>query len=190
MEDAFLIQGNFQGNEIITILFTSVGDPDMDLYGVFDGHAGAAAAKFSAKNYPTAFQTHLKEDKDPVIAIRKAFSTVNEDFRKHLENDPAAKNTGSTALVVLLTKEKILLGNLGDTRAVLCRKGKAIRISVDHKPLDEEDRINALGGWVMNDATRRINGLLAVSRSIGDYFMEPFVCTEPCILLITFPHFY
>lgn len=68
----------------------------------------------------------------------------------------------------------------GDTRAVLSRNGQALRLSKDHKPSDDEDRINALGGWVMASAgSKRVNGLVAVSRSIGDYFLEPFIHQEP-----------
>ena len=36
-----------------------------------------------------------------------------------------------------------------------------------------------LGGFITNDSTRRINGLLAVARGIGDFFMEPFVTCNP-----------
>ena len=52
---------------------------------------------------------------------------------------------------------------------------------MDHKPNSEEERINALGGYVTNDNTRRINGLLAVGRAIGDFFMSPFVTADPYI---------
>lgn len=31
------------------------------------------------------------------------------------------------------------LGNLGDTRAVLCENGKAVRISIDHKATNEDE---------------------------------------------------
>jgi len=72
------------------------------------------------------------------------------------------------------------LGNVGDTRIVLNRGGKAIRLSVDHKPgsPDEEDRIRALGGYVIGE-TYRVNGLLAVSRAIGDFYMHPWVTVDP-----------
>jgi len=168
MEDSFLIKGTYQGNK------------EMDLFGVFDGHAGSTAAKFAATHFPNSLKDNL-EEKNPIDSIRDTFFFINNLFRIYLQNGNFGKNAGSTALITLILKNKIYVGNLGDTRAVLCRNGKAIRISVDHKPLDEEDRINALGGWVMNDPTRRINGLLAVSRSIGDFFMEPFVTTDPYI---------
>ena len=48
-----------------------------------------------------------------------------------------------------------------ETRAVLCRNGKARDLTVDHKPNDpkEEDRIRKLGGFVFWDGYKDENGL-------------------------------
>ena len=75
-----------------------------------------------------------------------------------------------------ISSEQIYISNVGDSRAVLCRGGKPLRLSFDHKPSsrEEEDRINAIGGYVMGE-TGRVNGVLAVSRSVGDFFMHPYV---------------
>lgn len=40
---------------------------------------------------------------------------------------------GSTAVVALLTPDHIVLGHCGDSRAVLCRGGRAIPLTRDHK---------------------------------------------------------
>ena len=40
---------------------------------------------------------------------------------------------GSTAVVVVLTPEYIVVANCGDSRAVLCRAGTPIPLSQDHK---------------------------------------------------------
>jgi len=76
---------------------------------------------------------------------------------------------------------KAKAASIGDSRAVLVRNGSAIRFTEDHKPCndDEEERIRALGGWVTRDEVSRVNGSLAVSRSIGDFYMHPLVSTEP-----------
>lgn len=41
--------------------------------------------------------------------------------------------TGSTAVVVVLTDEHIVVANCGDSRAVLGRRGRAFPLSNDHK---------------------------------------------------------
>lgn len=49
---------------------------------------------------------------------------------------PECDAVGSTAVVAILTPEKIVVANCGDSRAVLCRKGKPIPLSSDHKVSD------------------------------------------------------
>jgi serine/threonine protein phosphatase PrpC len=59
----------------------------------------------------------------------------------------------------------------GDSRAVLCRGGKAIPLSVDHKPAaaSERERITAAGGFLSDiGGITRVNGNLNLSRAIGD----------------------
>jgi len=59
------------------------------------------------------------------------------------------------------------IANVGDCRAVLCRGGEAVDLSMDHKATreDEVKRIEDADGWVHN---HRLNGTLAVSRAFGD----------------------
>lgn len=57
---------------------------------------------------------------------------------------------------------------MGDSRAVASVNGRAVPLSNDHKPCNEEEsrRINAAGGWV---EFNRVNGNLALSRALGDF---------------------
>ncbi|KAK7472551.1 mgpp2cl-1, protein phosphatase 2C-like protein 1 [Stygiomarasmius scandens] len=68
--------------------------------------------------------------------------------------------------------------NVGDARGVLCRKGRAIRLTYDHKGSDKQEakRITDAGGFVMSG---RVNGVLAVTRSLGDSSMKEFVVGAP-----------
>ncbi|KAF9615082.1 hypothetical protein IFM89_021653 [Coptis chinensis] len=77
---------------------------------------------------------------------------------------------GSTAVVALLTLDKIIVANCGDSRAVLSRGGRAIPLSFDHKPdrPDELARIEAAGGIVIYLNGARVQGILAMSRALGD----------------------
>jgi serine/threonine protein phosphatase PrpC len=68
----------------------------------------------------------------------------------------------------MITKAEILCANAGDSRAVLSKKGKAKDLSVDHKPdlPSEKRRIERANGFVEES---RVNGMLALSRSLGDF---------------------
>lgn len=79
----------------------------------------------------------------------------------------------------------IWAAHAGDSRAVLCRGGDAVRLTEDHKPelVVEKQRVEANGGRVEMQRCWRVicpaaNGRpasgLAVSRSLGDLdFKEP-----------------
>ena len=119
--------------------------------------------------------------------MSKALITVDEKMEKHFNNDQAG-TTGSTANIVLLlpytgtekgsvdtadgTKVKysrVVCANCGDSRAVMgMRDGTARTLSVDQRPTDQKERlrVEAAGGTVVDD---RVEGLLAVSRALGDY---------------------
>lgn len=56
---------------------------------------------------------------------------------------------------------------------MLCRDGKAVPMSRDHKPTDSDEytRIHCAGGYVFEG---RVNGCLNLSRAIGDLeYKEP-----------------
>lgn len=88
---------------------------------------------------------------------------------------PTANGVGCTAVCVLLTQTEIICANAGDSRAVLCRKGKAVPLSRDHKPNEdsERQRIENAGGTVEaikreKSTMYRVNGNLSLARAIGD----------------------
>ncbi|RVX04206.1 putative protein phosphatase 2C 8 [Vitis vinifera] len=91
------------------------------------------------------------------------------------------RSMGSTAVVVVVGAEKLVIANCGDSRAVLCCNGVAVPLSRDHKPdrPDERERVEAAGGNVINWDGFRVLGVLSISRSIGDYFLRPYVISEP-----------
>ncbi|KAL0312356.1 UNVERIFIED_CONTAM: putative protein phosphatase 2C 75 [Sesamum radiatum] len=89
--------------------------------------------------------------------------------------------SGTTAVAVVLTDTHIVVGNCGDSRAILCRGGRVVPLTFDHKPdrADEKARILATGGRVLNMDCARVEGILAMSRAIGDRYLKPYVISEP-----------
>ncbi|KAG8380119.1 hypothetical protein BUALT_Bualt07G0160500 [Buddleja alternifolia] len=101
--------------------------------------------------------------------------------------EPVAPETvGSTAVVVVVSSSHIIVSNCGDSRAVLYRGKEPIALSIDHKPNrdDEYARIEASGGKVIQWNGHRVFGVLAMSRSIGDRYLKPWIIPEPEIMFM------
>lgn len=67
---------------------------------------------------------------------------------------------------------ELVVGHVGDSRAILCRDGDVIPLSKDHDPgdADEKQRISARGGIITSNSlgVPIVNGRLGMTRSLGD----------------------
>lgn len=83
-----------------------------------------------------------------------------------------------SCFIFIFLKGRLYTANVGDSRVVLCRDGKSIRLSCDHKgsDLNEVKRISDAGGFVANE---RVSGVLAVTRALGDEELKDYVIGNP-----------
>ncbi|KAM3865716.1 protein phosphatase 1L isoform 4-T4 [Diretmus argenteus] len=96
---------------------------------------------------------------------------------------------GTTCLVALLSDRELTVANVGDSRGVLCDKdGNAVALSHDHKPyqLKERKRIKRAGGFISFNGSWRVQGILAMSRSLGDYPLKNLNVVIPDPDIMTF----
>ncbi|XP_043723840.1 probable protein phosphatase 2C 49 [Telopea speciosissima] len=148
-------------------------------YGVFDGHGGPDAAAYVRRNamrffFEEADFPELSEDANDIFleevenSFRKAFLLADLALA---DDCTVSSSSGTTALTALVLGRLLLVANAGDCRAVLCRKGEAIDMSQDHKPIypSELKRVKELGGFVDDGY---LNGVLSVSRALGDWDMK------------------
>uniref|UniRef100_A0A1I7XPQ0 PPM-type phosphatase domain-containing protein n=1 Tax=Heterorhabditis bacteriophora TaxID=37862 RepID=A0A1I7XPQ0_HETBA len=115
--------------------------------------------------------------------IKAGFLSLDENIRKRLDTD----RSGSTAVCAMVTPTHIIIANLGDSRAVVSRKGERSFGTEDHKVFipyhdKERERIVGAGGSVM---IQRINGSLAVSRAFGDFEYKSVPGLDPCKQLVS-----
>lgn len=149
------------------------------LFGVFDGHGGARAAEYVKQNLFSNLIRHPKFISDTRSAIADAYNHTDSEFLK--SENSQNRDAGSTASTAILVGDRLLVANVGDSRAVICRGGNAIAVSRDHKPdqSDERQRIEDAGGFVMWAGTWRVGGVLAVSRAFGDRLLKQYVVADP-----------
>ena len=76
----------------------------------------------------------------------------------------------------------IWVANVGDCRAVICEGGKARALTVDHRPdkTEEREAVERRGGEVVKIfGTPRVQGILGVSRALGDRDLKQYITAEP-----------
>ena len=188
--------GILKYNQDNFFIYKNLNDESNVLFiGVCDGHGlvGHDVSKFLISNLPKNLNTALKKTNKYISHKETLYSTLKQvfiDTNKALCNNPSidTKFSGSTCVTIILTKNKIISANAGDSRAVMGRyiNGKWINIDLSHdqKPNNpgEKERILAHGGrieaykdenggdfgpprvWLKNED---IPGL-AMSRSFGD----------------------
>jgi len=128
------------------------------------------------------FHNILKEEEfwtDPNRAISKAYERTDQAILTH---SPDLGRGGSTAVTaIVIDSRKLWVANVGDSRAVLSRRGQAIQMSVDHEPNTERGSIENRGGFVSNmpGDVARVNGQLAVSRAFGDKNLKTHLRSDP-----------
>eukprot|EP00928_Gymnodinium_smaydae_P089150 TRINITY_DN73150_c0_g1_i1.p1 TRINITY_DN73150_c0_g1~~TRINITY_DN73150_c0_g1_i1.p1 ORF type:complete len:475 (-),score=88.01 TRINITY_DN73150_c0_g1_i1:101-1525(-) len=192
-EDRFIMEVNLKGP----------GGEQLIGFAVLDGHSGSLCVDACVQELPRNLQKcisakqslsedSLREAVGEAIALTDADFLVKAREREVLD--------GSTMILCLIWpgetrgrggRHRLLIANLGDSRAVLCRaqggRLAAVRLSDDHKPgrADERSRIEECGGVVdvqgvwrvftpgpANFGGRSLLWGLAVSRAFGDLLMK------------------
>ncbi|XP_024540537.1 protein phosphatase 2C 57 isoform X2 [Selaginella moellendorffii] len=159
--------------------------PEFTFAAVYDGHAGISSVNYLKKELfsecVNALQggALLQSDNsiDLEAALSQAFVQVDKRLLSWLEQqEESDRESGSTATVMFLGKEKVVVAHVGDSRVVISRGGKAEELTSDHRPygssktaLAEGKRVIAAGGWISNG---RVCGNLAVSRAFGDISLK------------------
>ncbi|XP_074580141.1 putative protein phosphatase 2C 52 [Curcuma longa] len=149
------------------------------LFGIFDGHGGPRASEYLKEHLFNNLTKHPLFMVDTKVAISEIFKRTDSDFLASESN--TTRDDGSTASTAVLIDKQLFVANVGDSRAVICKGGKAIPLSDDHKPnrSDERKRIEDAGGVVMWAGTWRVGGILAMSRAFGNRLLKQFVLAEP-----------
>ncbi len=155
---------------------------------VYDGHGGSGSSQYLQSNFYKFVNSALSKNRrimndlsnlnevDLIVQgfMSNAFADGDSALIDYIADlgDPECWS-GSTATVCIVNSSLVICANIGDSKAVLCRGGKPIDLSVDHRPSSsskcgrsEIKRINDAGGWISQS---RVCGILAVTRAFGDY---------------------
>ncbi|KAF1876429.1 hypothetical protein Lal_00029777, partial [Lupinus albus] len=157
---------------------------DLGLYAIFDGHSGHDVAKY--------LQSHLFENivnepdfwENPVHAIKRACKATDDEI---LENIADSRGGSTAVAAILINGVKLVVANVGDSRAIACKNGVAKPLTVDHEPEKERDLVESRGGFVVTmpglGNVPRVDGVLAMTRAFGDGRLKDHITAEPDVTI-------
>ncbi|EDQ89893.1 uncharacterized protein MONBRDRAFT_32120 [Monosiga brevicollis MX1] len=182
MEDRHLAIEDLNALLGIKASWPAVNDmPPQSWFAVMDGHGGVEAAKFAQAQLHKVIAEQPTFKDDPVKALHDGFLACDKMFLKKSERD--ALTCGATAVTVLVRGRKLYVAWLGDSQVAMCRNGEMVTLMNPHKPEreDEKQRIADNEGVVVWYGAWRVNGVLSVSRAIGDRKLKQWVIGKPDI---------
>ncbi|KAL4440955.1 hypothetical protein ABPG74_009368 [Tetrahymena malaccensis] len=159
--------------------------PKTSFFAIYDGHGGSNCSDFLRDNLHLFIVRDEYFPSNPTEAIKRGVQFAEQSFLQTAESN--MDRSGSCAIIVMILDDIAYTVNIGDSRAIVSlRNGQSIEnLSIDHKPEDERQRIEAAGGKVyqatvntqnlmfqgvkINPPHRVFPGKLSVSRTIGDY---------------------
>lgn len=186
---------------VIDMLDPSVFD-DAALFAVLDGHGGKEVSTLASRLLTGEVLLRGRElrvaDKETVgsglleATLAEALPRLDAKLRAGphwigrampgvLHPFTACGSTACVAAVNFDSRE-VIAANVGDSRALLIRNGKAIPLTKDHKPEDpiERSRIKDAGGRVIRmGPCYRVDGNLNLSRALGDFNLKANASLPP-----------
>ncbi|KAK1395591.1 PPM-type phosphatase domain-containing protein [Heracleum sosnowskyi] len=165
--------------------FKQINNNELGLFAIYDGHL--------SHDIPDYLKSHLFENiinepdfwTETETAVRRAYHITDKTI---LDKAVDLGRGGSTAVTaILIDCKRLVVANVGDSRAVISKNGVAKQLSIDHEPSKERSKIEDRGGFVSNfpGDVPRVDGQLAVARAFGDRSLKKHLSSEPDVSVET-----
>lgn len=171
---------------------------EWDYFGVYDGFGGDQAAKYLAEQLHERILENLRYGTGSArVKIDNAYRSLDRvmdphdsDYDKSLDSSQIGL-TGSTAVTAVKLLTRLYIANVGDSLAVICSGGKAVRLSRDHKSSSDFDGLT-MQDWLQTkintggESWRNYQELISkgrfpldLSRAFGGFAFKPPVMVVP-----------
>ena len=153
--------------------FHNKNNHNISLFAIYDGHNGKLVSEYLYKNFDKILLSNLEKTN---YQIRKSLIDSFQQINSNFEKNPEAKNTGSTATVILIDNNNLYCANVGDSQCYYISKEKIIKLTKVHNcnDLKEVERIKKKNGIIFQN---RIFGCINLTRTIGDIEFKEYGVT-------------
>ncbi|MGA9671050.1 MAG: protein phosphatase 2C domain-containing protein [Terracidiphilus sp.] len=141
----------------------------LGIYVVCDGMGGMASGEVASSHAVAAIVNSFAETASSAVPISTrlliAINAANLDVWENGQV-PENKGMGTTAVVAALDGDKLILGNVGDSRAYLVQGGQCVQLTVDHSYINELIRNGTL--TIENAQNADLRGMESIiTRAVG-----------------------
>lgn len=174
-------------------------------FGLADGHGGNGASEYVRIMASKTFEEQLVvarrerskvekldpdtlDDVDFHNALILTFLQMNKFLYEYRDLKGQKIESGTTLNLAMIANNKLFVANAGDTRAMMVTpkrreapQGEIIQLSSDHKPENQRASIELRGGIILGGRVKRVDGILAVGRTVGDSYLEGHISARPSI---------
>jgi protein phosphatase len=114
-------------------------DEQLGLFAVCDGMGGMASGEVASSNAVQALISGFASHSFDAPVSARLLHAINLANQVVWENGqiPENKGMGTTAVVAALDGNKLIIGNVGDSRAYILQDGQCIQLTVDHSYINE-----------------------------------------------------
>jgi protein phosphatase len=144
-------------------------DESLGIYIVCDGMGGMASGEVASAHAVAAMVNSFADSATSGVPVSSrllvALNAANQDVWEHAKI-AEHKGMGTTAVVAALDGDKLILGNVGDSRAYIVQNGLCLQLTVDHSYINELIRNGTLS--IESAHSANLKGMESViTRAIG-----------------------
>jgi protein phosphatase len=172
-------------------------DAELHVYVVCDGMGGSAAGEVASGMAVRAliemFESLTPESLDGEMPrpieerLLYSINEANRTVRDAAEANPQLRTMGTTLVCACLDGTRVLVGNVGDSRAYLVRGGTCLQVTLDHSLLDEQVRSGMLtpAEAAASDLQSVITRAIGIAEEVEPDFFAVDLSLEDMLLLAT-----
>lgn len=141
-EDSVIIAQNIEGSYLMAVADGMGGHRSGEV-------ASSITISYLSKNFKDSF-FHMKKE-DAINWLKSVVTEINNLIFRYEKDHPESTGMGTTLVVALVTKEYILIGNIGDSSGFVLKDDVLHKVTYDHTlvnllvtagELTEEEAVN------------------------------------------------
>jgi len=144
-------------------------DESLGIYVICDGMGGMASGEVASSRAVAAIlKTYASSAASGVQVSTRLLHAINTANLDVWENGqiPENKGMGTTAVAAALDGDKLIVGNVGDSRAYIIQDDQCVQLTVDHSYINELIRNGTL--TIENAHTADLRGMESIiTRAVG-----------------------